>query len=123
MIQSYNDLKVYSLSYYAAMEIFWLTKKFPKEEQFSLTDQIRRSSRSISANIVEGWSKRIYENVFKRHLVDAIGSNDETKLWLKFAFDCKYISDDEYNSLLAKLDEIGKMLNGLYENWTTYKKT
>lgn len=73
-IRSYKDLRVYQLSYSLAMELFWLTKKFPKEELYSLTDQLRRASRSMAVNIVEGWAKRHYENVFKRHLLDSIGS-------------------------------------------------
>ena len=122
MIQSYKDLNVYTASYSLAMDVFWMTKKFPKEELYSLTDQIRRASRSITANIVEGWAKRNYENVFKKHLIDSIGSCDETKLWLDFAFDCKYIKTDEHNNLVSKYQEVGKMLKGLFENWKTYKK-
>lgn len=121
MIQTYNDLKVYRLSYEAAMEVFWLTKKLPKEEQYSLTDQIRRSSRSVPANIVEGWAKREYENIFKRQLIDAIGSTEETKLWLTFARDCQYVASEEHERLLKKYDEIGRMLNGLHSNWTTHR--
>ena len=102
------------------MEVFRLTKKFPKEELYSLTDQVRRSSRSVTANIVEGWSKRRYENVFKRHLLDAIGSSDETKAWLAFAADCKYITSDERQTLTGRFDELGKMLHRLFENWKTY---
>ena len=100
-----------------------MTKKFPKEELYSLTDQVRSASRSISANIVEGWAKRRYENVFKRHLVDAIGSCDETKLWLKFALDCTYLTADEHKNFMARYEEVGKMLNGLFENWKTYKRS
>ena len=122
MIQSYKDLKVYQVSYSLAMDVFWLTKKFPKEELYSLTDQIRRASRSVTANIVEGWAKRIYENVFKKHLIDSIGSCDETKLWLDFAFDCKYITTDDHKSMLNQYQEVGKMLKGLFDNWRTYKK-
>ncbi len=121
MIQSYKDLKVYQLSYELAMEIFWLTKKFPREELYSLTDQIRRASRSVPANIVEGSAKRVYENVFKRHLMDSLGSSDETKLWLDFAHDCKYISDDEHSNLIKRYDEVGRMLYSLFEHWTSYK--
>lgn len=120
MIQSYKDLQVFRLSYELAMEVFRLTKKFPKEELYSLTDQVRRSSRSVTANIVEGWSKRRYENVFKRHLLDAIGSSDETKVWLAFAADCKYITSDERQTLTGRFDELGKMLHRLFENWKTY---
>ena len=120
MIQSYKDLQVFQLSYELAMELFWSTKKFPKEELYSLTDQIRRSSRSVTANIVEGWSKRRYENVFKRHLLDAIGSLDETKVWLCFAADCKYLTGDEHQTLTGRYEELGKMLYRLFENWKTY---
>lgn len=122
MIQSYKDLKVFQLSYSLAMELFWATKSFPKEELYSLTDQVRRASRSISANIVEGWAKRHYENVFKRHLLDAIGSCDETKLWLDFARDCMYIENARHKELAAGYEEVGKMLHGLFENWQKFGK-
>jgi four helix bundle protein len=95
-IRSYRDLQVYQYSYSLAMEVFHLTKTFPKEEMYSLIDQLRRSSRSVAANIVEGWAKRHYENVFKRHLLDSIGSCDETKLWLDIALDCRYITSQEH---------------------------
>lgn len=85
MITSYKDLKVYRLSYSLAMDVFQITKSFPKEELYSLTDQLRRASRSIAANIVEGWAKRHFVNIFKCHLLDAIGSCMEVKLWLDFA--------------------------------------
>jgi four helix bundle protein len=117
MIKSYRDLKVYQLSYQLAMDVFWLTKKFPKEELYSLTDQVRRSSRSIPANIVEGWSKREYENVFKKHLIDSIGSCDETKLWIDFMADCKYITRSESKFYLNKYEELSKMLYGLFISW------
>ena len=104
------------------MKIFWLTKKFSKEEKYSLTSQIRDSSRSVPANIAEGWAKRRYENVFKKHLIDAIGSNDETKVWLDFAFDCGYISETEHFGYINDYDELGRMLAGLLENWRTYDK-
>lgn len=120
-IQSYNDLKVFQLAYKLAMEIFWLTKEFPKEETYSLTDQIRKSSRSICANIVEGWAKRIYENIFKKHLIDSIGSCDETELWLKFSLDCGYVNKEKYDYFLDQYNEVGKMLRGLHNNWQTFK--
>jgi len=119
-IKSYGDLKVYRSAYGLAMQVFRLTKKFPKEELYSLTDQLRRASRSIAANIVEGWAKRHYENIFKRHLIDAIGSCDEVKIWLDFAVDCEYISHEERDSLAIAYGELGRMLHGLFENWTTY---
>ncbi len=78
------DLEVYRLAFDLAMEVFELTKKFPKEEKYSLTDQIRRSSRSVPINIREGFAKRRYENLFIRHLNDAMGSSEETRGWLDF---------------------------------------
>lgn len=78
MIQSYKDLEVYKKSFKVAMDVFWLTKDFPKEEIYSLTSQITRSSRSISANITEGLAKRQYENVFKQHLVHALVQKQKT---------------------------------------------
>ncbi len=119
MIKSYKDLEVYNLSYQLAMEIFQLAKKFPKEELYSLSSQLVRSSRSISANIVEGWAKRVYENKFKVHLIDALGSATETQNWILFAKDCNYLTTEEFNSLNDKLELIGKMLTKLHQNWKT----
>ncbi len=90
-IRSCKDLKVYNLAFELAMEIFEMTKTFPKEEKYSLIDQIRRSSRSAAINIREGFAKRRYENVFIRHLNDSIGSSEETRGWLDFAYSCQYI--------------------------------
>jgi len=119
MIRSYKDLEVYTLSYSLAMEIFLLTRKFPKEEIYSLTSQIVRSSRSVSANIAEGWAKREYENIFKQHLIHSLGSNSESENWLSFAKDCNYISEQEFTSLTEKLNSVGKMLTKLHQNWKT----
>ena len=79
MIKSFFDLDVFKISYAFAMDIFTITRNFPKEEKYSLTDQLVRSSRSVSANIAEGWGRRVYENDFKKHLVYAMGSVEETK--------------------------------------------
>ncbi len=122
MIQSYKDLKVYQLSFSAAGEIFKISKTFPKKELYSLTDQIRRASRSVGANLVEGWAKRHYENVFRRHMQDAIGSADETKYWLDVALDCGYVDPEQHSHLMAQYVEIGRMLHGLYDRWNTYAK-
>ena len=84
MIKSVKDLKVYQMAYQLAMEIFEITKKFPKEETCSLTDQMRRSSRSVVINIREGFAKRKYEQVFIRYLNDSLGSSEETRGWLDF---------------------------------------
>ncbi len=109
MIRSYKDLEIYNRSYKLASDIFWLTRKFPKEEVYSLTSQIVRSSRSISANISE--------SVFKQHLIHALGSNTETQTWLSFAKDCKYLTDIEFNKMNNETDEIGKMLTKLHQKW------
>ena len=120
MIKSLLDLEVYTASYSFAMEIFNLTRNFPKEERYALTDQLIRSSRSIPANIAEGFGRKIYENEFKKHLVYAMGSLEETKVWLLFSKDCKYISSEEYESLSKKHDELGAKLYKLYQNWKTF---
>jgi four helix bundle protein len=120
MIKSYKDLNVYNLSYELAMDIFWMTRDFPKEEVYSLTSQVVRSSRSISSNITEGWAKREYENYFKQHLIHALGSNAETENWLRFAKDCNYVSDYEVEKINSKLDQTGKMLTKLHQNWKTF---
>ncbi len=121
-IRSIKDLKIYNLSYALALEIFELTRKFPKEELYSLTDQIRRSSRSVPANISEGFAKRKYEQVFIRHLVDAIGSSEETKTWLSFAKDFNYLSNHNYELLEAQYTELGAMIYKLTSSWHNFAK-
>ena len=120
IVKTYRDLNVYQLSYELAMEIFELTSKFPKEEVYSLTNQIRRSSRSVPANIGEGWAKRKYENVFLRHLNDATGSCEETKIWLDFSKDCKYMTVKDHDSFISRYNQAGAMLNSLMNNWQTF---
>ena len=97
-----------------------LTKEFPKEETYSLTDQIRRSSRSVAINIREGYAKRKYEQVFVRHLIDSLGSSEETRGWLDFAKDCKYITESECKELDDRYDEISAMLYRLANNWHNF---
>ena len=120
MIKSFKDLKVHKAAFALAMDIYWRSRKFPKDEIYSLTSQIVRSSRSVSANISEGWGKRAYEAVFKQQLVNALGSNSETEDWLDYAFECKYISKEEHSKFLERNKEIGKMLTKLYQNWKSY---
>ena len=120
IVKTYKDLNVYQQSYQLAIQIFEITKSFPKEEMYSLTDQIRRSSRSIPVNIVEGWAKRKYENVFLRHLNDSNGSCEETKIWLDLSKDCRYIEINEYNRLMTQYNEVGAMLNSLMSRWQTF---
>ena len=113
--QSFRDLIVYQKSSQLSREIFKLTKPFPKEEMFSLTDQIRRSSRSIGANIAESWAKRRYEKHFISKLTDADGEQMETQHWIETALDCEYIDQKANNQLVAKCLEIGRMLNGMMD--------
>lgn len=120
VIKDVKDLKVYNLSYKLAMEIFNITKKFPKEETYSLTDQVRRSSRSVAMNIREGFAKRRYEQVFIRHLNDALGSSEETRGWLDSALDCKYILEEKHRELDNQYKEVGAMLYSLMNNWRTF---
>ncbi|OGX05577.1 MAG: hypothetical protein A3G87_00415 [Omnitrophica bacterium RIFCSPLOWO2_12_FULL_50_11] len=119
-IKTVNDLRVYEKAYPLAMEIFEITKDFPKDETYSLTDQIRRSSRSVAINIREGFAKRKYEHVLTRHLNDALGSADETRGWLSFALDCKYISRKKWEDLDQRYDEVGAMLYSLMSTWRNF---
>nr|WP_149229133.1 four helix bundle protein [Flavobacterium nitrogenifigens] len=98
------------------MKIFNITKQFPKEETYSLTDQIRRSSRSVTVTIAEAYRKRIYPKHFYSKLTDSDGENSETQTWLEFAFACKYISNETYDELLSESIEIGKLLNYMLLN-------
>src|ERR1700755_704390 len=93
-MQGFRDLKVYQLSYSLAMEIFHLTKSFPREERYSLTDQIRRSSRSVAANIAEAYRKRQYTKAFINKVSDADGEATETQVWLNISKDCNYLDAD-----------------------------
>jgi len=120
VIKSVKDLKVYQMAYQLAMEVFKITKKFPKEETYSLTDQMRRSSRSVTINIREGYAKRKYEQVFTRHLNDSLGSSEETRGWLDFAKDCMYITKDEHEKLDDGYDEVTAMLYRLMNNWQSF---
>lgn len=111
--KGFRDLIVYQLSYRLAVEIFEITKKFPIEEKYSLTDQIRRSSRSVPVNISEAWSKRRYPKAFINKLTDADGEAAETTVWLDFSKDHNYISIEKYEYFINKYKEVGKMLGAM----------
>jgi len=115
-INSFRDLIVYQKAYQAAMEIFQVTQAFPKEEKYSLTDQIRRSSRSITSNIAEAWSKRIYPKSFVSKLSDSLGEEYETENWLDYSRDCNYINTETYSKLMENYAEIRKMLISMINN-------
>lgn len=114
--RGFKDLNVYKLAYETAMEVFHLTKKFPIDEKYSLTDQIRRSSRSVCTNIAEGYRKRIYPKHFTSKMTDADAEASETCVWVDFAKDCNYIEEETKIELLNKYEEIGKMLWSMINN-------
>jgi four helix bundle protein len=113
MLRGHRDLKVYQLAYKLAMEIFHLSKAFPREELYSLTDQIRRSSRSVATNLAEGFRKRQYPNMLVSKLTDCDGEASETQVWLDFALDCGYLSRVNHDRLTAGYEEVGKMIGGM----------
>ena len=115
-IVGHKGLKVYQLSYKLAMEIFHISKTFPREEIYSLTDQIRRSSRSVAANIAEGYRKRRYTKHFVSKISDADGEATETQVWIEIARDCEYISAEVCRELIIQYEEVGRMLGGMISN-------
>ena len=116
MTGSFRELKVYQLSFEAPRQVRLISMNFPKEETYSLTDQIRRSSRSVCINIGEGYRKRRYPKHFSSKMTDADGEATETSIWLDFALDCEYIDKDAFQELQEKYAEIGRMLNGMAQH-------
>jgi four helix bundle protein len=112
-VKSFRELEVYKLARQLSKNVFDLTKKFPKEEMYSLTDQIRRSSRSVGAQIAEAWAKRKYEKHFVSKLTDADGEQLETQHWIETASDCAYISKETADIFLNQYASIGKMINSM----------
>ena len=112
-LQCAEDLIVYQKAYSSAMRIFEISKRFPVEERYAMTGQMRRSSRSVCLNLKEAWAKRRYEAHFISKLTDCDGENDETKTSLDFAKDCGYISKQEHETMVADCSEIGKMLGAM----------
>jgi four helix bundle protein len=109
-IRSFKDLIVYQKAYLLAMEIFEVSKDYPKEEKYSLTDQIRRSSRSVTVNIAEAWAKKRYIKAFVNKLSDSLGEEYETEVWLSYSKDCRYINEQVYIDMTTRYDEVRKML-------------
>ena len=124
-IKTHKDLEVYTLAFDAAMEIFELSKNFPKEEVYSLTDQIRRSSRSVSANLAEAWRRRRYEAAFANRLNIAEAEAAETQTWLEYAVKCKYLEEEPARKLYSTYNHIiGKLVNMIIhpEHWVIEKR-
>ncbi|MDE3087884.1 MAG: four helix bundle protein [Chloroflexota bacterium] len=120
-IKTHRDLQVYQMAFDSAMKIFEASKRFPKEETYSLTDQIRRSSRSISANLAEAWRKRRYEAAFVSKLSDAEAEAAETQVWLEFAVQCGYLERKIARELYVAYENIlGKLVTMIWhpEQWT-----
>ena len=112
-IASAKDLTVYGKAYHLAMRVFGITKRFPAEERYALTGQIRRSSRSVCTNLREAWAKRRYEAHFVSKLTDCDGENSETDTLLDFGRDCSYVTGQEHKVLTSLCSEIGKMLGSM----------
>jgi len=113
--RTFSELEVYRRASKVAQQIFELTKAFPREETFALTDQLRRSSRSIGAQISEAWAKRRYRRSFVSKLTDAIAEELETQHWVQVARNCGYLAEQQSTGLIAALDEIGSMLHSMIE--------
>lgn len=112
IINTHKDLIVYQMAFESAIEIYNLTKSFPKEERYSLTDQIRRSSRSVCANIAEAYRRRLYPKSFVAKLIDCISESSETQTWLDFALEFNYIGAKSHNRLYESYNNIiGKLVN------------
>jgi four helix bundle protein len=116
MVVKHQDLDLYKRAFEAAMQIFDLSKHFPKEETYSLTDQIRRSSRSVCANLAEAWRKRRYEAAFVSKLNDSEAEAAETQTWLEFAVRCEYLAPDNGRELFRTYNEVISMLVAMINN-------
>ena len=116
-IRSYHDLDVFREPYSAALDVSRLCKRLPSVEQYELARQLRRAARSIPAYIVEGWGKRASTAEFKRYLQIAIGSCDETRMWLDMSKDEGYISENDCKEVKDRYNRIGAMLASLWKQW------
>ena len=112
----YKELTAFKKAYQLAMMIFQITKRFPNEERYSLTNQIRRSSRSVCTNLAEAYRRRRYKDYFISKLNDSESENAETEVWLDFSKDCLYINNEEYNILSSLNSEVGKLLFYMINN-------
>ncbi len=115
-----KEIKVYKLAFEQAMDIFELSKSFPKEEIYSLTDQIRRSSRSLCICLLEAYRKKRYPAHFVSKVTDSDMENSETSGWIDFALACRYIRNNEHYKLITRQEEIGKLLNHMMNNPDKY---
>lgn len=114
-VSNYRDLAAYQKAFELQQAVFVASKKFPKEETYSLTDQVRRSSRSIGANIAESWRKRRYEAHFVSKLTDADGENAETQHWLDTALACEYLTASDHQRLMSLSEEAGRLIGSMLQ--------
>jgi four helix bundle protein len=112
-LRHFRDLEAYRQAFQHAMKIYEISKSFPQEERYSLTDQIRRSSRSVCSNLAEAWRKRKYEAVFKNKMTDAMQEASETQSWLEFCLACNYIDQTTFQVLDAEYEKVIAMLNSM----------
>jgi len=120
VVRTYSDLLVHKQSYRLALDVSKVTKAFPKQEQFELGRQIRNCSRSVAANIVEGWAKRNSAAEFKRHLIIAIGECAETKFWIDLATDEGLVEPKRAGTLGSEYSKLGFMLHNLWKEWRKF---
>lgn len=113
--RTFRDLVVYRKAKAITSDIFTLSKSFPREEMYSLTDQVRRASRSVGPQIAEAWAKRLYEKHFVSKLSDADAEQHETQHWVDTANDCGYLSDEDAARIISDLTEVGRMLNSMMD--------
>ena len=121
--KSFRDLIVYQKARSVSQRVFVLSKAFPCEERYSLTDQGRRSSRSVGAQIAEAWAKRRYPNHFASKLTDADGEQNETQHWIETAVDCEYLKQTEADVVIGELQEVGRMLGSMISRADDFKGT
>jgi len=119
-IKSFRDLNVYQIGLKEARRIFNVTRDFPKDERYSLTDQIRRSSRAVNALVAESWARRRYEADFVNKISQALGEAMETQAWLDHALECEYITIDQHRELDSAWQRIGAMLNKMIQRANTF---
>ncbi|MBD1918263.1 MULTISPECIES: four helix bundle protein [Cyanophyceae] len=120
LVRSYRDLEVYQVAFATAMEIFEVSKRFPVEERYSLTDQIRRSSRSVCANLGEAWRKRRYQAAFVAKISDCQAEATETQIWLEFAVKCQYLDAETGRNLYRNYDQVLGQLVNMIKNASTW---
>ena len=119
-VVNFKQTKVYKLAFEQAMEIFAITKSFPKEETYSLTDQVRRSSRSVCTNLAEAYRKKIYPANFVSKITDCDAENSETGVWLDFSLACNYIILEQHGIFISRNEEIGRLLSHMRNNHGKY---